>query len=430
MKMLLVFALFFLQLDAIAQTIPQRVEQKVKERVNRKIDEGIDKGLNKTEDEINKGVKKKDTKKKSSDNTKTSSNTQTNKGGKQTATADSTKPGGGKAFSDFVPGTKLIFAENFEKDALNDFPAGWNTTGSGAVVNLDGKDGKWLNIAHNTIVHPVLQKPLPENCTIEFDLFLQSNGDGHTPIVQFGLTPVKNVLREDLFYRDKFFMTVSRYNERDGHSVEYGLKEVIGNKNDFPILSYANKILHVSMAINKTRIRVYFDKTKIVDLPMALTTEMRNNFYLCNTYVIPASESGMFVSNIRIASGEVDARSLLVKELLEKGRASTNEILFDVNKDLIKKESFAIINQIGDALKANPTLKIKIVGHTDSDGNAADNLSLSKRRAEAVSSYLINNFGIDESRITTDGKGATVPVADNKSADGKAKNRRVEFIKL
>ena len=238
------------------------------------------------------------------------------------------------------------------------------------------------------------------------------------------------MLREDLFYRDKFFMTVSRYNERDGHSVEYGLKEVIGNKNDFPILSYANKILHVSMAINKTRIRVYFDKTKIVDLPMALTAEMRNNFYLCNTYVIPASESGMFVSNIRIASGDVDARSLLVKDLLEKGRASTNEILFDVNKDLIKKESFAIINQIGEALKANPTLKIKIVGHTDSDGNAADNLSLSKRRAEAVSSYLINNFGIDEARITTDGKGATVAVADNKTTDGKAKNRRVEFIKL
>ena len=429
MKMLLVFALFFLQFHAVAQTIPQRVEQKVKDRVNRKIDEGIDKGLNKTEDEINKGVKKKDSKKKGSDSTKTSSNTKTTKGGKQTGTADSTLPGGGKAFSDFVPGTKLIFAENFEKDALNDFPAGWNTTGSGAVVNLDGKDGKWLNIAHNTIVHPVLQKPLPENCTIEFDLFLQSNGDGHTPIVQFGLTPVKNVLREDLFYRDKFFMTVSRYNERDGHSVEYGLKEVIGNKNDFPILSYANKILHVSMAINKTRIRVYFDKTKIVDLPMALTAEMRNNFYLCNTYVIPASESGMFVSNIRIASGDVDARSLLVKDLLEKGKASTNEILFDVNKDLIKKESFAIINQIGDALKANPTLKIKIIGHTDGDGNAADNLSLSKRRAEAVSSYLINNFGIDEGRISTEGKGASLPVAANTTAEGKAKNRRVEFIK-
>lgn len=429
MKWLLVFSLFFLQLDTVAQTIPQRVEQKVKDRVNRKIDEGIDKGLNKTEDEINKGVKKKDTKKKAAGSTKTSSTSKTTVGGKQTGASDTTFPGGGKAFSDFVPGTKVIFTENFEKDALSDFPAGWNTTGSGAVVNLDGKDGKWLNIAHNSVVHPVLQKPLPENCTIEFDLFLQSNGDGHTPIVQFGLTPVKNVLREDLFYRDKFFMTVSRYNERDGHSVEYGLKEVIGNKNDFPILSYANKVLHVSMAINKTRIRVYFDKTKIVDLPMALTAEMRNNFYLCNTYVVPASESGMFVSNIRIASGDVDARSLLVKDLLEKGKASTNEILFDVNKDLIKKESFAIINQIGDALKTNPTLKIKIVGHTDGDGKPADNLSLSKRRAEAVSSYLINNFGIDESRITTDGKGASVPVADNKTADGKAKNRRVEFIK-
>ncbi len=402
-----------------AQTLGDRVKRKVNDRVNRKVDESIDKGLDKTEEGINKAGKnatKKDEKK--TTDKKSSSEK-----------ADTTNPGGGKAFSDFVPGTKVIFAENFEKDALSDFPAGWNTTGSGAVVNLDGKEGKWLSIAHNSVVHPVLQKTLPENCSIEFDLFLQSPGGGHSPIVQFGLTPVKNVLREDLFYKDKFFMTISRYNERDGHSVEYGLKDVIGNKNDFPILSYTNKILHVSMAINKTRIRVYFDKTKVIDLPMALTAEMRNNFYLCNTYVIPASETGMFVSNIRIASGDVDARSLLVKDLLEKGKASTNEILFDVNKDIIKKESFTIINQIGEALKSNSTLKIKIVGHTDGDGKPADKLSLSKRRAEAVSGYLINNFGIDEARISTDGKGAAVPVAPNTTAEGKAKNRRVEFIK-
>lgn len=410
-------------------TVTKKVKEKTNQRVNSKVDQGIDKGLDKTEDAIGNIFKKKEKKKKNTatnteaapaapNNTSSSSN---NNSGSANA--------GSKSFSDFIPGNTIIFEDNFEKDALGDFPAGWNTNGSGKVETIDGNEGKWLNIAHTSVVNPVLKKALPENCTVEFDLFLMASGERSTPLIQFGLTPVKNILKEDLFYRDKFFTTIHRYSESDGHNVEYGLKDVIGNKNDFPIRSYTNKILHVSMAMNKTRVRVYFDQTKLIDLPMALTAEMRNNFFFCNTYVIPASEIGMYISNVRIASADADARSLLVKDLLEKGKASTSEILFDVNKDIIKKESFTVINQIGEALKANPSLKIKIVGHTDADGKAADNLSLSKRRAEAVSSYLINNYGIDETRISTDGKGATVPVADNTTADGKAKNRRVEFIK-
>lgn len=402
-----------------SQTIGDRVKRKVNDRINRKVDESIDKGLDKTEEGINKAGKnatKKDEKK------------TTDKKG-SSAKSDTTNPSGSKSFSDFVPGGKVLFEDKFEKDAEGDFPAKWNTNGSGRISTIDGKDGKWLEVAHGSVVHPVLNKPLPENCTIEFDLFLMKQGDRNTPFIQFGFTPVKNILREDLFYRDKFYTTIWHYSDANEKLIEYGFKDPTGTKNDFPILSYTNKILHVSIAVNKARVRVYLDKTKIIDLPTALTPDLRNTFYICNGTVIPASEIGLFVSNLRIASGDVDARSLLVKDLLEKGKASTNEILFDVNKDIIKKESFIIINQIGEALKSNPTLKIKIVGHTDGDGKPADNLSLSKRRAEAVSSYLINNFGIDEDRISTEGKGASVPVAANTTAEGKAKNRRVEFIK-
>ncbi|RXK58722.1 OmpA family protein [Lacibacter luteus] len=409
------FLLLFAATSATSQTLGDRVKRKVNDRVNRKVDEAIDKGLDKTEEGIKKGTTKKD--EKTSDKKSSS------------AKGDTTTPAGSKAFSDFVPGGKVLFEDKFEKDAEGDFPAKWNTNGSGRISTIDGKDGKWLEVAHGSVVHPVLNKPLPENCTIEFDLFLMKQGERNTPFIQFGFTPVKNILKEDLFYRDKFYTTIWHYSDANEKLIEYGFKDPTGTKNDFPILSYTNKILHVSIAVNKARVRVYLDKTKIIDLPTALTADLRNTFYICNGTVIPASEIGLFVSNLRIASGDVDARSLLVKDLLEKGKASTNEILFDVNKDIIKKESFVIINQIGEALKANPTLKIKIVGHTDADGKPADNLSLSKRRAEAVSSYLINNFGIDEDRISTEGKGATVPVAANTTPEGKAKNRRVEFIK-
>jgi OmpA-OmpF porin, OOP family len=74
-------------------------------------------------------------------------------------------------------------------------------------------------------------------------------------------------------------------------------------------------------------------------------------------------------------------------------------------------------------------VKVKIIGHTDSDGDDKKNLELSKKRAEAVKASLSKDFGIDESRMQTDGKGESQPVDKNDSALGKANNRRVEFIK-
>lgn len=75
-------------------------------------------------------------------------------------------------------------------------------------------------------------------------------------------------------------------------------------------------------------------------------------------------------------------------------------------------------------------MKIKIVGHTDSDGADADNLLLSKKRAESVKDKLVSSYQIDAARISTDGKGEAEPLADNKTKEGKAANRRVEFIKM
>jgi outer membrane protein OmpA-like peptidoglycan-associated protein len=136
------------------------------------------------------------------------------------------------------------------------------------------------------------------------------------------------------------------------------------------------------------------------------------------------------VGNIRIAETVTDNRSLLIKKLLEEGQATTNEILFDVNKAIIQSSSFPILQQLGDALKDNPSLKIKIIGHTDADGEATDNMILSEKRANAVKSYLVEKFKISGERMTTSGMGESQPVSDNTSNEGKAKNRRVEFVKI
>ena len=75
-------------------------------------------------------------------------------------------------------------------------------------------------------------------------------------------------------------------------------------------------------------------------------------------------------------------------------------------------------------------MKLKIVGHTDADGSDEANMKLSKDRAEAVKKALIDIYNISAERLQTDGKGESIPVGDNKTTDGKAQNRRVEFIKL
>jgi outer membrane protein OmpA-like peptidoglycan-associated protein len=102
-------------------------------------------------------------------------------------------------------------------------------------------------------------------------------------------------------------------------------------------------------------------------------------------------------------------------------------IYFDFNKATIKPISFPLLNEVGQALKDNPTIHVRVEGHTDSRGGDAYNLNLSQRRAESVRAYLIGR-GIDADRMEARGFGKTMPIADNRTEVGRSQNRRVEFI--
>jgi outer membrane protein OmpA-like peptidoglycan-associated protein len=116
-------------------------------------------------------------------------------------------------------------------------------------------------------------------------------------------------------------------------------------------------------------------------------------------------------------------------KLITEGKLVSYGIYFDVNADKVKPASYATLKTIADILTENLGVKIKIIGHTDADGNDAANLDLSKRRAAAVKAELVKTFGIDPAIIDTDGKGELQPVAANDTPSNKALNRRVEFIK-
>jgi OOP family OmpA-OmpF porin len=102
-------------------------------------------------------------------------------------------------------------------------------------------------------------------------------------------------------------------------------------------------------------------------------------------------------------------------------------VFFDFNKSTIKPVSFALLNEVAQAMADNPKIKVEIGGHTDSIGDDNFNLKLSQSRAESVRLYLVKR-GIDAMRMVPKGYGENVPIADNRTAEGRAQNRRVEFL--
>lgn len=382
--------------DAVERTVERRVENEASKRTNEAIDKVFE-------------TDKKPPKEKEKNNGK-SSPSSSNKEIKMVKE------------SDFVAGTNLIFFDDFRKDAKGDFPAKWNTNGSGAVIEMEGT--KWLALNHNTVAHPELTKPLPENVTISFDLWMISSKSQTTPHIQFGLSQSKNILKEKID-RGKFFVQFRKFENKNQSSLEYGLNSrVLGNKNDFNLSQYTNEILHVDLAINGSRNRVYLDGEKIIDLPKALTTELRNMFYINNSMVIPATQTPVYISNLKVASGEKDVRSSIIKDLFETGSASTSDILFDSGKSNLKAGSQIILDELGKALKET-NFNVLIIGHTDSDGAEEANQKLSEERAKSVKNYLTTKYGISPNRIITSGKGESEPITSNTTEDGKKQNRRV-----
>lgn len=120
----------------------------------------------------------------------------------------------------------------------------------------------------------------------------------------------------------------------------------------------------------------------------------------------------------------------MAKQINAEGHVALYGIYFDTDKAVVKPESKVTLEQIAMLLKSNPTLKLSVVGHTDNAGSAAHNKSLSEARARAVAAELTRRHGVDAARLKPSGKGADSPVAPNTTDEGRAKNRRVELVKI
>jgi hypothetical protein len=335
--------------------------------------------------------------------------------------------------TDFVPGYNTIFEDKFELDALGDFPARWSTNGSGEVVTLDDADGKWLKITQPTAVSPELKKSLPENCTIEFDLYLKST-TAVAPLIMFGLTPLSDVSAGQVF-RNHISVKLYGYNKTSGSVIYAKNIEKLGETR-YNLQGYVNRVLHVGIAINKTRWRVYLDGQKIIDLPKLLTPEFRNNFFIASALISPSPQEGVYISNVRIAEGDVDARSLLIKQLLEQGSVITSEIQYSEHNE-ITTQTQAVADQIGQVLQQNPDMQIQINSIEEVQTENANNSQLVsvdkdalKQKANNLKAYIVNKFKLKADRIIADAKVKAVQVTERNKTASKAKQVLTEIIKI
>jgi outer membrane protein OmpA-like peptidoglycan-associated protein len=329
---------------------------------------------------------------------------------------------------DFVPGERVIFYEDFTQDAIGDFPALWNTNGSAEIVTTNLFPGNWMKFSTRNAVWTDQLLNLPDNYTIEFDVIPTTgeSGEGmqgycfrlmqciNEKAFDHGSVPGKAAFAFDVeYYGTPRYRTYINSDE----GAELGLS---GAKDEEIYKEKLNAKYHIALWIQKARVRLYQDQNKLFDLPKAF------NVAGVKMDRIRFEDGAAMISNIRIAVGAPDTRNKLITE----GRLVTYGIYFDVNKDVVKPESYATLKEIAAALTENPGVRGKIIGHTDSDGADAANLDLSKRRADSVKAELAKTFSIDASRIETEGLGESKPVAPNDTQVNKALNRRVEFVKL
>lgn len=403
----------------------ETTKRKVEERTNRKADETIDKGLDKIEKGISSLFKKKDKNAKDakSDTSGKSSDTgkavSTNSGSNTTAKSSSK--------FDFEPGNKLLYFDNFDRLNIGDFPAEFNTNASGEVVNVSGKAGKWLSMTKNGVFIPESIKTLPENFTLEFEVGLIGNpGNNYSGLALNFTTDKEQLFKDVLFGWSSSILYL--HPGADLASIQIlpsnGENEI---NNDIPMRQWSEngkRFAKVSIWRQKGRLRVYLNEDKLVDAPRFFAED--KPYHLAFSRRLFEDNCEILMTNIRYAVAGEDTRNKLITE----GKFVTNGILFDVNSDNIKSESGLVLKEIANVLQENPSVNIKIIGHTDSDGDANANLLLSQKRALAVKNTLVNFFGINANRMQTDGKGESQPVQSNTTVEGKAQNRRVEFVKL
>ena len=333
------------------------------------------------------------------------------------------------AKSDFVPGDEIFFDDPVENEKLGELHHFWDFLGGEEceIITLNGeqviKISGWF-----TDIAPLMKEEdyLPEEFTVEFDVWSPATGGSSLN------DHIDLVLRSEEYSDYCVFVALNpAWNEEKDicgtADLNYAFYSPSGDYRDgiakgslIEPLIKANSWLHVAASFNKRAFKYYVNGVRLVNLPNVIrpTRMLLRSVSNCD------EKDRFYIKNIRIAKGAVP----LYDRLLNDGKITSYGITFDVGKATLKPESMTEIVRIAKLMAEHPELNFEVQGHCDNTGSDAVNDPLSQKRAEAIVDALVKQ-GVDSGRLSAVGKGSHSPIADNGTDEGRARNRRVEFVK-
>lgn len=327
---------------------------------------------------------------------------------------------------DFIPGDKVLFFDDFSDTDVGEFPLKWHLKGpkdggNNAVEVVEYQGRRFLRARPGAAgdnqptatqyLRLSTKGDLPARFTIEFDAVL-----GHAQTPDYPNAYIVYLLNSD----EQWLV---------GEAVGPGVLAFSGaegrSANTQTALSLLDgRVHHIAISVNGSFVKAYVDHQRVVNDPDGLTRPIRQLGLTLAAGGRIANDKVMFTS-FRLAEGGKDIKAALGSE----GRIVTHGILFDTGSDRIKAESLPTLKGVLGLLEGDAKLRFAVEGHTDDQGGKAVNQPLSERRAAAVVGWLAGK-GIASDRLTAKGFGDSRPIDRNSSAEGRANNRRVEFVRF
>jgi OmpA-OmpF porin, OOP family len=310
--------------------------------------------------------------------------------------------------AEFAPGEKTLFFDDFADMTAGEAPPHFKVRGGTPELQEAG-GVRQLSTKANGVMTLNLTA-VPKNFTFETEVLVDTPQGSASMTVSF-FSKNREVFDFGVRQQEK---NIDLVMHKKGPYEELGRKRLVAGKEP----------VKVALWIQNGRVQLFLNGEKQIDanqveLPPIDKVDIGNGF-------IGTGKASLNYRSVRVAESTPDFSQVI----MSAGRYVSHGILFDTGSDKLKPESAAVLQAIVKGLTANPALKVLIEGHTDSVGVAAQNLDLSKRRAEAVKTVLVSQFQIEAARLTTAGLGSTKPIDSNDTPTGRAQNRRVELVKV